>query len=274
MKKLTKDQRYYRKLKKDGQKDIRYKDKPEDKNFFRPIRTTRKPISVRISELAYEKLVALSEKLKLDKWQVVNRILLFKLPRYQSNSASESPLQRYEWHYPEPAKKGTYKGSTGDKQITYYISSTAWKKLDCHKVATGKSKAKIVQSLLLDYKPMSMKALEKQKRHRAAIKETRDSYKSEALKVSSSKGNKSESSNKKFWVTSTGEILHKKRIPIDKWDEAEHDLYLELVPYAEDLQKIVIKRQEAMWKMPTEEDKIEEELKKVEDSEIELWESE
>ena len=146
----------------------------------------------------------------------------------------------------------------------------AWKKLDCHKVATGKSKAKIVQSLILDYKPMSLKALEKQKRNRAAIKETRDSYKSEALKESNSKV---KSSNKKFWVTSNGEILHKKGIPMDKWDEDEYDLYFELVPYADSLQKLMIARQEAMWKMPTEEDKAEEELKKIEYSETDLWES-
>ncbi len=270
MKKLTKDQRYYRKLKKDGQKDIRYADKPEDKNFFRPIRTTRRPISVRISQMAYEKLVTLSEKLKLDKWQIINRILLFKLPRYQSNSDSDSPLKRYDWDYPEPAEKGSYKGSTGEKQITYYISSTAWKKLDCHKVATGKSKAKIVQSLILDYKPMSAAYLEKQKKRRASIKTTEESCKREQEKASNST---TKTSNRKFWVSSTGEIIHKKRIPIEKWDEAEFDLYDELVPYANSLQKQVIVRQEAMWKHPTEEQKAEEELEKIEDSEIDLWES-
>ena len=271
MRKLTKDQKYYRKLKKDGKKDIRYEDKPEDGNYFRPIRTTRKPISVRISLMAYEKLVSLSEKLKLDKWQIINRILLFKLPRYQSNSLSDSPIQRYDWDYPEPAEKGTYKGSTGEKQITYYVSSTAWKKLDCHKVATGKSKAKIVQSLILDYKPMSAAALERQTRRRLGIKATEDCYKSEQKKAITSAV---KTYNKKFFINSNGEIVHRRRIPIDMWDDAEHDLYEELIPLANDIQKTMIARQEAMWKMPTEEQKIEEELDKIEESEIDLWESE
>ncbi len=270
MKKLTKDQRYYRKLKKDGQKDIRYADKPSDGNYFRPIRTTNKPICVRISLLAYEKLVTLSEKLKLDKRLIVDRLLKFKLPRYQSDSDSDSPLKRYDWHYPEPAEKGSYKGSTGEKQITYYVSSTAWKKLDCHKVATGKSKAKIVQSLILDYKPMSAAHLERQKKRRADIKAKQDFYKSEREKASTSV---TKTANRKFWVSSTGEIKHKKGIPIEKWDEAEFDLYDELVPYADSLQKIMLARQEAMWKHPTEEQKAEEELTKIEDSEIDLWES-
>ena len=271
MRKLTKDQKYYRKLKKDGQKDIRYADKPSDGNYFRPIRTTRKPISVRISLMAYEKLVELSEKLKLDKWQIINRILLFKLPRYQSDSSSDSPLQRYEWYYPEPASKGTYKGSTGEKQITYYISSTAWKKLDCHKVATGKSKAKIVQSLILDYKPLSAAARERQTRRRLGIKATEDFYKSEQKKSSTSEEKRY---NKKFFVNSNGEIEHRRRIPIENWDDAEFDLYDELVPYADSLQKQMIARQEAMWKLPNEEQKIEEELNKIEESEIDLWEAE
>ena len=270
MKKLTKHQRYYRKLKKDGQKDIRYADKPSDGNYFRPIRTTNKPICVRISLLAYEKLVTLSEKLKLDKRLIVDRLLKFKLPRYQSDSDSDSPLKRYDWHYPEPAEKGSYKGATGEKQITYYVSSTAWKKLDCHKVATGKSKAKIVQSLILDYKPMSAAALESQKRRRLGIKATEDFYKSEQKKASTSTEKRY---NRKFFVNSNGEIVHKKRIPIEMWDDAEFDLYDELVPYADSLQKQMIVRQEAMWKHPTEEQKAEAELEKIEESEIDLWEA-
>ena len=153
MKKLTKDQKYYRKLKKDGKKDIRYTDKPEDRGFFPKVRVTRKPLSVRVKLAAYEKLEDLSKVLNLAKWEVLTRILLFKLPSYASLSDSESPCRRYDWLTPEDAEKVQYKGSTGEKQLTYYITSTAWKKLDIHKKAVGQSKARIVQTLIMDYKP-------------------------------------------------------------------------------------------------------------------------
>ena len=80
MRKLTKDQKHYRKLKKDGEKDFRYTDKPEKGKFFRHVRVTRKPLSVRVKLAAYEKLEDLSKVLNLAKWEVLTRILLFKIP--------------------------------------------------------------------------------------------------------------------------------------------------------------------------------------------------
>ena len=171
MKKLTKDQKYYRKLKKDGKKDIRYTDKPEEGKFFRHVRVTRKPLSVRVKLAAYEKLEDLSKVLNLAKWEVLTRILLFKLPSYASLSDSESPCIRYDWLTPEDAEKIQYKGSTGEKQLTYYITSTAWKKLDIHKKLVGMSKARIVQSLILDYKPTSQATLDRAKKAREKDKE-------------------------------------------------------------------------------------------------------
>ena len=52
-----------------------------------------------------------------------------------------------------------YKGSTGDKQLSYDITSTAANKLECHKKATGHSKARIVQTLILTYKPLPFASL-------------------------------------------------------------------------------------------------------------------
>ena len=112
MRKLTKDQKHYRKLKKDGEKDFRYTDKPEKGKFFRHVRVTRKPLSVRVKQEAYEKLQQLSEKLERDKWDVLSHIILVKLPRYASFSGEMSPLKRYSWDVVEPAEKIKYKGST------------------------------------------------------------------------------------------------------------------------------------------------------------------
>ena len=106
MKKLTKDQKYYRKLKKDGKKDIRYTDKPEKGKFFRHVRVTRKPLSVRVKLAAYEKLEDLSKVLNLAKWEVLTRILLFKLPSYASLSDSESPCICLLYTSPSPRDRG------------------------------------------------------------------------------------------------------------------------------------------------------------------------
>ena len=51
MKKLTKDQKYYRKLKKDGKKDFRFTDKAEKGKFWRHVRVTRKALSVRVKPI-------------------------------------------------------------------------------------------------------------------------------------------------------------------------------------------------------------------------------
>ena len=145
MKKLTKDQKYYRKIKKDGKQDFRYTDKPEKGKFFRGVRVTRKPVSVRVKQDAYDKLEKLEEQLKMDKWEVLSHILVYKLPRYAGLDNSLSGIKRYLWDYPYPAEKTKYKGSTGVKQLTYWVTSTAWRKLDIHKTTVGKSKARIVQ---------------------------------------------------------------------------------------------------------------------------------
>ena len=57
----------FRYTKKDGKKDIRYTDKPEDRGFFPKVRVTRKPLSVRVKLAAYEKLEDLPKVLNLPK---------------------------------------------------------------------------------------------------------------------------------------------------------------------------------------------------------------
>lgn len=283
MKKLTKDQKYYRKLKKDGKKDIRYTDKPEKGKFFRHVRVTRKPLSVRVKLAAYEKLEDLSKVLNLAKWEVLTRILLFKLPSYASLSDSESPCIRYDWLTPEDAEKIQYKGSTGEKQLTYYITSTAWKKLDIHKKLVGMSKARIVQSLILDYKPTSQATLDRAKKAREKDKEKRDAYK--AL----SKGVKTENkfskdhpknSTKHLWINSDLIICHKKGFSTEMWDDEEWEEWDILVPIAEKMMKERIENQHLRWSGKSENSMLEAELlaekENIEREEygVDYWEAE
>ena len=106
-------------------------------------------MTVRVKQEAYEKLQQLSEKLECYKWDVLSHIILVKLPRYTGYTGGINPLQRYSWDIVELAEKIKYKVSTGVKQLTYYITSTTWNKLEIHKKAVGISKVRIVQSLIL-----------------------------------------------------------------------------------------------------------------------------
>ena len=258
MKKLTKDQKYYRKLKKDGKKDFRFTDKAEKGKFWRHVRVTRKALSVRVKLAAYEKLESLSKVLDLPKWEVLTRILLFKLPSYASLSDSDSPCRRYDWLNPEDPEKLQYKGSTGEKQLTYYITSTAWKKLDIHKKLVGMSKARIVQSLILDYKPTSQAALNKNKKAREKDKEKRDAYKA----LSKSKGSEfvdKVNKEKKFskdnpkrstrhlWIDSDLKIQHKKFISHDIWDDEEWAEWDILAPIADRMMEERLEEQHLRW---------------------------
>ena len=286
MKKLTKDQKYYRKLKKDGKKDFRFTDKAEKGKFWRHVRVTRKALSVRVKLAAYEKLESLSKDLDLPKWEVLTRILLFKLPSYASLSDSDSPCRRYDWLNPEDPEKLQYKGSTGEKQLTYYITSTAWRKLDIHKKLVGMSKARIVQSLILDYKPTSQAALNKNKKDREKDKEKRDAYK--AL----SKGSKGVEIENKFskdhpkrstrhlWINSDLIICHKKLISHDIWDDEEWAEWEILVPIADRMMEERIKEQTLRWSGQTADSMLEaEKLAEKENIEreeygVDYWEAE
>ena len=238
MRKLTKDQKHYRKLKKDGEKDFRYTDKPEKGKFFRHVRVTRKPLSVRVKQEAYDKLQQLSAKLKLDKWAVLSHILIHKLPRYAGNNPSMAATKRYLWDDPIPAEKIQYKGSTGVKQLTYWVTSTAWHKLDVHKRTVGMSKARIVQSVIMDYKPCTQATLDRAKKYREKWKEINEAYKTKAKRTADQERPPAERrSTNKLYINSNFEIKHKLGFPIEKWFDEEFEQFDQLLPIANKLIK-------------------------------------
>ena len=115
MNKLTKDQKYYRKKKKDGQKDFRRTTRADGS---RGVRVTRKTINVSISAEAFNRLIELSEICELTRWEMLSRIILIGLPSYASLSNSRNPTQRYLWDeslWTPTDKKISYKGTEGEK---------------------------------------------------------------------------------------------------------------------------------------------------------------
>ncbi len=157
--KETKDQRYYRKHEKDGEKDFRRTTREDGSEG---VRVTRRSISVRVTQEAADKLKTLADSEELTQWEMLSRILIAKTPTYNSYSGSE--INRYSWPASllDPKEiQVKYKGTTGEKQINMRITSTAWNRLQCHSTATKLSKARIIQSLILSYKPTTERQREK-----------------------------------------------------------------------------------------------------------------
>ena len=220
MKKLTKDQKHYRKKKKDGSKDFRLTTREDGSHG---VRVTRKTINISISSAAFERLIELSKICELTRWQMLTRIILTQLPRYASLSESSSGTERYSWDeslLTPVDQKISYKGTEGERQVTYQITSTAFKKLECHKNAIAQSKARIVQSLILNYKPLTKEQLEKQK---AYIQESRKAYqqtRSKEQPLASGKTSK--------FAEKEGMIFHVKGVPPENWDDDEFDEFLKM----------------------------------------------
>ena len=220
-KKLTKHQRQYQKRKEEAQKDfVRVKkESPYD-----GVRVTRKRLKVWVSQDAYDRLVKLAEDAGIKQWEMLTRIILKNIPRYASSSDSNSATQRYIWpkQLLKPEERSVrYKGSKGERQIGYDISSTAWKKLECHKTALKQSKSRIVQSLILNYKPLTPEQLERQKWLRECDTRAREEGIETAWSCKRSKPSH-------LLDTGGGVIIHKKGIPIEYWDAAEWLEYSEL----------------------------------------------
>ena len=238
-KKLTKHQRQYRKRQKEAQKDfvIVKKESPYD-----GVRVARKRLKVWVSQEAYDRLVQLAAETGIKQWEMLTRILLKSLPRYASLTDSTSPTKRYAW--PEsllkPAERSVrYKGAKGERQIGYDITSTAWKKLECHKTTLQQSKSRIVQSLILNYKPLTPEQLERQRWLRECDARERDEW------IETTRTYK-EAKPSHLLNTGGGVIIHKKGIPMEYWDAAEWLEYSELMTqhFEETLKRLVAKEME------------------------------
>ena len=213
MKKLTKHQRQYRKRKKDSEKDFRLVPR-EGKEPG--VRVTRKPLKVNVSQEAYNRLAQLADQAEITKWEMLTRMIIKGIPGYASLSGSMSKTERYSWpdHLLQPQERTVkYKGTTGTKQINYSITSTAWKKLECHKTATGQSKARIIQFLILDYKPLTQEQLEKSR-------EAAKRYRHESAAYIAYSSPQTARKEPKFLDVGS-EIIHIKGIPAEKWDDDE-----------------------------------------------------
>ncbi len=179
MVKPSKHQKQYKKRKKDGGRDFR-RTVQEDGRGGR--RVTRSQLCVRVSLEASQRLLEVSREHQETQQDMLTWMLLKGLPKYSSLNDDPTGLVPYKWK-PEllnpENREVKYKGTKGQKQLNLAITSTASKKLECHKTATGYSKARIVQTLILNYRFLTEAGIAANKRSEEKNRLSKDGYREE-----------------------------------------------------------------------------------------------
>ena len=216
-KKLTKDQKYNRKLRKEGQKDFKRVSR-EGKEAS--MRVTRRALCVRVSTETAERLKTMADDASVHLWQMATRIIHQGIPGsdYDSGYKVFNPSTgKYESHEHDDSKPSRYKGETGDVQLNLRINSTAWNKLHAYSnhAKVRQSKARVFQRLVLEHKPLTKQQRDKQNKTRQEERE----YYAEWNGVA-----KQPAKKHKFKIDNY-QIIHVKGIPIELWDDAEWEEY-------------------------------------------------
>lgn len=198
MKNHTKDQKYNRAKEKETERNFK---KQKEREVKLSNKLPRKVLSVSIKQEAFEKLELAAKKAKLPIWKMLSHIL-FKIYELKPSIKISG------------IKTKRYKASTGNKQLNYKISERAWNNLDILSKAEGKSKARLVQELIMAYEIPSDESLEKKKREKTE-KEKQIYY-------------QSMSHTKNLVIDNENNIVHKEGTPISKWSDNEYSQLLYL----------------------------------------------
>ena len=219
MKNHTKDQKYNRAKEKETERNFK---KQKEREAKLSNKLPRKVLSVSIKQEAFEKLELAAKKAKLPIWKMLSHIL-FKIYELKPSIKISG------------IKTKRYKASTGNKQLNYKISERAWNNLDILSKAEGKSKARLVQELIMAYEIPSDESLEKKKREKTE-KEKQIYY-------------QSMSHTKNLVIDNENNIVHKEGTPISKWSDNEYSqlMYLTKIQIGifKEIQRKEIQRKEA-----------------------------
>jgi hypothetical protein len=178
MEKLTKHQRHYRKRKQQEKRDFveLHPESPQS-----GIKVNKRSLCVRVNLEASQRLLDMSEKESTSRSNMLSRVIIFGLAqvmgvpawKYKRWSGEYSNLIRYKWdkNILNAEVKNKKTRAAGDsKQLNLQISSTAWKKLQCASNDLKFSKARIVQTLILNYKPTPIHVRLKRKKNDECFK--------------------------------------------------------------------------------------------------------
>jgi predicted DNA-binding protein len=157
MKKLTADQRHYRKRKKLARRDFIFVPRPNSDK--KSVQVTRRAICIRVSSEFFELLNRLCDHYGKTKQDMVTHMINHSIKQYQGLHGGRAKLKRYDW--PEHLIHGTpdrrrYAKDT-EKQLNLRITSTAYKKLQCACVDLNYSKKRLIQQLIAAYAKDTLK---------------------------------------------------------------------------------------------------------------------
>ena len=170
---LTKDQRYYRKKKKESQRDFK---RTTFSTGNPAVHVTQKKLSARVTHEVFERLKEQADKEGKTRSEVLERMLIQGLPVYGSHTG-ELGTNRYRWDEPIEPKTHRRKGKGGQKQLNLWVSSTAWKKLEVHADTIGESKSRILDRLLKEYRFLSEEGKERNRRYEEKVKREVEEWK-------------------------------------------------------------------------------------------------
>ena len=133
--------------------------------------TPRRTLSIRVNSSAYERLKELSERDSITQWEMLNRIIRNGIPQVYEIATS-----RFKSDNNSVVAPKRYKGSKGSYQLKHKIYITSWNDLESLSNEIKLSKARIVQTLIDKYKPMSKEAREKANEYRRLRNEYNNEY--------------------------------------------------------------------------------------------------
>jgi hypothetical protein len=169
---LTNNQKKFRKRKERQSKDV-----TRAPGYFKNFLVNDKQLCARVSEETYETLKHWSNHWGWSMTDTLTHIIIVGTPSDYSYRIAGSNLRGWDEELRNPDKREVrYKGTKGTKQLNLSISSTAYHKLTCHSTALKLSKARIVQSLVLNYQPCTEAQLERNRRARADQRARKERY--------------------------------------------------------------------------------------------------
>ena len=157
MRKLTPNQRHYRKRKKLARRDFIFVPRPNSDK--RSVQVTRRAICIRVSAEIFELLDRLCEHYEKTKQDMVTHMINHSIKQYQGLHGGRARLKRYDWpeHLINASPDHRRYARNTEKQLNLRITSTAYKKLQCACVDLRYSKKRLVQQLISSYAKDTLK---------------------------------------------------------------------------------------------------------------------
>lgn len=151
MKRLTRHQRQHRVRRKLARRDFILVPRPNSDR--KSVQVTKRSICIRVSTDVFDALDRLARHYQLTKGDMLTHMINHSLPQYQSLHGGMARTIRYDWPYEllhSVPERRRYARNC-ERQLNLRITSTAWKKLQCHSNAAGLSKKRVVQQLIRIY---------------------------------------------------------------------------------------------------------------------------